>query len=81
MSACQTFAKCADDPQVLELFQRCFVKIKTAKQTTVISHESRAKNWKKEQQQFCVTMITFYDHGIQESFEVSKQICDMSTFD
>ena len=23
----------------------------------------------------------FYDHGIQESFEVRKQICDMSTLD
>ena len=47
LSACQTFAKCADDPQVLELLQKCFVKIKTAKQTTVISHESRAKKEKK----------------------------------
>ena len=46
--ACQTFAKCADDPQVLELLQKCFVRIKTAKQITAISHENRAKNWKKK---------------------------------
>ena len=25
------FAKCVDDPQVLELLQKCFVRIKTAK--------------------------------------------------
>ena len=43
LSTCQTFAKCADDPQVLELLQICFVRIKTAKQITVISHKSRAK--------------------------------------
>ena len=41
------FAKCVDDPQVLELLQKCFVRIKTAKQITAISHENRAKNWKK----------------------------------
>ena len=40
-----------DDPQVLELLQKCFVRIKTAKQITAISHENRAKNWKKKQQQ------------------------------
>ena len=51
LSACQTFANCADDPQVLELLQKCFVRIKTAKQITAISHENRAKNWKKKQQQ------------------------------
>ena len=45
------FAKCVDDPQVLELLQKCFVRIKTAKQITAISHENRAKNWKKKQQQ------------------------------
>ena len=39
LSACQMFAKCADDPQVLELLQKCFVRIKTA-----ISHENRLKN-------------------------------------
>ena len=49
--ACQMFAKCVDDPQVLELLQKCFVRIKTAKQITAISHENRAKNWKKKQQQ------------------------------
>ena len=49
--ACQMFVKCADDPQVLELLQKCFVRIKTAKQITAISHENRAKNWKKKQQQ------------------------------
>ena len=31
LSACQMFAKCVDDPQVLELLQKCFVRIKTAK--------------------------------------------------
>ena len=52
LSACQMFAKCVDDPQVLEYFlQKCFVRIKTAKQITAISHEKRAKNWKKKQQQ------------------------------
>ena len=51
LSACQMFAKCVDDPQVLELLQKCFVRIKTAKQVTAISHENRAKNWKKKQQQ------------------------------
>ena len=40
------FAKCVDDPQVLELLQKCFVRIKTAEQITAISHENRAKNWK-----------------------------------
>ena len=45
------FAKCMDDPQVLELLQKCSVRIKTAKQITAISHENRAKNWKKKQQQ------------------------------
>ena len=30
------FAKCVDDPQVLELLQKCFVRIKTAKQITAI---------------------------------------------
>ena len=48
LSACQMFAKCVDDPQVLELLQKCFVRIKTAKQITVISHESRAKTEKKK---------------------------------
>ena len=41
------FAKCEDDPQVLELLQKCFVRIKTAKKITAISHENRAKNCKK----------------------------------
>ena len=44
LSACQMFAKCVDDPQVLELLQKFFVRIKTAKQITAISHENRAKN-------------------------------------
>ena len=52
LSACQTFAKWVDDPQVLELLQKCFVRIKIAKQITAIIHESRAKNWKKKQQQY-----------------------------
>ena len=51
LSACQMFAKCMDYPQVLELLQKCSVRIKTAKQITAISHENRAKNWKKKQQQ------------------------------
>lgn len=42
------FAKCVDDPQVLELLQKCFVRIKTAKQITAISHENRAKKLKKK---------------------------------
>ena len=46
-SACQMFAKCVDDPQVLQLLQKCFVRIKKAIQITEISHENRAKNWKK----------------------------------
>ena len=50
-SACQMFAKCVDDPQVLQLLQKCLVRIKTAIQITAISHENRAKNWKKKQQQ------------------------------
>ena len=40
LSACQMFAKCVDDPQVLELLQKCFVRIKTAKQIIAISHEN-----------------------------------------
>ena len=35
------FAKCVDDPQVLELLQKCFVRIKTAKQITAISHKKK----------------------------------------
>ena len=42
LSACQMFAKWADDPQVLELLQY-FVRIKTA-----ISHEKQIKKLKKE---------------------------------
>ena len=41
------FAKGVDDPQVLELLQKCFARIKTAKQITAISHENRAKKLKK----------------------------------
>ena len=41
------FAKCVDDPQVLELLQKCFARIKTAKQITAISPENRAQNKKK----------------------------------
>ena len=44
LSACYMFAKCVDDLQVLELLQKCLVRIKTAKQITPISHEKRAKN-------------------------------------
>ena len=42
------FAKCVDDPQVLELLQKCFVRIKSAKQITAISHKNRAKKLKKK---------------------------------
>ena len=42
------FAKGVDDPQVLELLQKCFARIKTAKQITAISHENRAQNWEKK---------------------------------
>ena len=42
------FAKCVDDPQVLELLQKCFVRIKTAKKITAISHKNRAKKLKKK---------------------------------
>ena len=48
LSACQMFAKCVDDPQVLELLQKCFVRIKTAKQITAISHENSKKLKKKK---------------------------------
>ena len=30
---------------------------------------------------FCIAIKNFYDHGILESFEVRKQIIDMSTLD
>ena len=50
LSACQIFAECVDDPWVLELLQKCFVRIKAAKQLTAISHENRAKDRKKQQQ-------------------------------
>ena len=43
LSACKLFGKCADDPSVLELFQKCFVRIKTGKQITAISHETEQK--------------------------------------
>ena len=46
LSACQTFANCADDSQVFELLQKCFVRIKTEKQITVISHKKRIKRTK-----------------------------------
>ena len=42
------FAKCVDDPQVLELLQKCFVRIKTAKLITAISHENRVKKTEKK---------------------------------
>ena len=47
LSACQMFAKCMDDPQVLGLLQKCFARIKTAKQITAISPENRAQNKNK----------------------------------
>ena len=51
LSACQIFAKCANDPRVLQLLQKCFVRIKTAKQITAIRRENIAENWKKNQEQ------------------------------
>ena len=48
LSACQMFAKCVDDPQILELLQKCFLRIKTAKQIEAISHENREKKLKKK---------------------------------
>ena len=30
---------------------------------------------------FCISIKTFYGHGIQEAFEVRKQICDASALD
>ena len=41
--ACQMFAKCGDDPQVLEL-TKMFCKNKNSKKITAISHENRVKN-------------------------------------
>ena len=73
------FAKCVDDPQVLELLKKCFVRIKTTKQITAISHENRANQWTWDINLHHNKI--FFDHGIQESFEVRKQICDMSTLD
>ena len=40
------FAKCMDVPQVLELLQKCFVRIKTAKQITAISRKTEQKTEK-----------------------------------
>ena len=51
LSVCQMFAKCADDPQVLELLQKCFVRIKKQNKFTAVSHENRAKKLKKKKQQ------------------------------
>ena len=48
LSVCQMFAKCADDPQVLELLQKCFVRIKKQNKFTAVSHENRAKKLKKK---------------------------------
>ena len=48
LSACQMFVKCVDGPKVLELLQKCFVRIKTVKQIIAVSHENRAKNLKKK---------------------------------
>ena len=50
LSACQIIAKCADDSQVLELLQKCFVRIKTAKKITAISHENSKKRKLKKKQ-------------------------------
>ena len=48
LSACQMFAKCADDLEVSELLQIFFIRIKTAKQITAIIRKSRAKKLKKK---------------------------------
>ena len=45
------FAKCVDDPQVLELLQKCFVRIKTARQLQQLVTKTEQKTEKKQQQQ------------------------------
>ena len=44
LSACQIFAKCANDPKVLQLLQKCFVRIKNSK--TNYSNQSRKPSTK-----------------------------------
>ena len=48
LSAYQIIAKCADDSQILELLQKCFVRIKTAKKISAISHENSKKKLKQK---------------------------------
>ena len=47
LSVCQMFAKCADDPQVLELLQKCFVRIKKQNKLQQSVMKTEQKNWKK----------------------------------
>ena len=45
------FAKCADDPQVLELLQKCFVRIKKQNKLQQSVMKTEQKTEKKKQQQ------------------------------
>ena len=51
LSVCQMFAKCADDPQVLELLQKCFVRIKKQNKLQQSVMKTEQKTEKKKQQQ------------------------------
>ena len=42
------FAKCADDPQVLELFQKCFVRIKKQNKLQQSVMKTEQKKLKKK---------------------------------
>ena len=48
LSVCQMFAKCADDPQVLELFQKCFVRIKKQNKLQQSVMKTEQKKLKKK---------------------------------
>ena len=48
LSACQMFAKCVNDPQVLEHSQKCFVRIKTAKKNYSNQSRKQSKKLKKK---------------------------------
>ena len=51
LSARQMFAKCVNDPQVLEHSQKCFVRIKTAKKNYSNQSRKQSKKLKKKKQQ------------------------------
>ena len=48
LSVCQMFAKCADDPQVLELLQKCFVRIKKQNKLQQSVMKTEQKKLKKK---------------------------------